>query len=154
MFDELILRSLWFILKNNSLNWFSGFFFTMNNLITKTSFQEFYARLGMDGTLSKLSLHGTWKMMEPSQVRRSFSILRWTRYQTFSSNEKKAPGCLGFIGDDILPNAGTTTNHEIRIPIQQPCKDYNEASEFGSENSAEMRPRKEKEFVSLCHLFF
>ena len=72
----------------------------------------------------------------------------------FRAMKKRAPGCLGFIGDDILPNAGITINHEIRIPIQQPCKDYNEAIEFGSENSAEMRPPQEKEFVSLCHLFF
>ena len=37
------------------------------------------------------------------------------------SNEKRAPGCLGYIGDDILPSyVGSITNHEIRTPIKQP----------------------------------
>ena len=39
------------------------------------------------------------------------------------SNEKRAPGCLGYIGDDILPSyVGIIVNNEIRIPIQQPGK--------------------------------
>ena len=34
------------------------------------------------------------------------------------SNEKRAPGWLGHIGDDELPNyIGIITIHEIRIPI-------------------------------------
>ena len=35
--------------------------------------------------------------------------------------KKRAPGCLGFIGDEQLPSyLGIIINHEIRIPINQP----------------------------------
>ena len=41
--------------------------------------------------------------------------------QKHVSNEKRAPGCLGYIGDEILPSyIGIIINHEIRIPINQP----------------------------------
>ena len=37
------------------------------------------------------------------------------------SNEKRAPGWLGFIGDEILSSyIGIIINHEIRIPRNQP----------------------------------
>ena len=37
------------------------------------------------------------------------------------SNEKRAPGCLGYIGDEILHrDIGITINHDIRISIKQP----------------------------------
>ena len=37
------------------------------------------------------------------------------------SNEKRAPGWLGYIGDKKLPRyIGIIINHEIRIPINQP----------------------------------
>ena len=40
--------------------------------------------------------------------------------QTYLSHEKKAPGCLGYIGDEILPRyEGITINHEIKTTIQQ-----------------------------------
>ena len=36
------------------------------------------------------------------------------------SNEKRAPGCLGFVGDDILPTLYRDyfINHDVRIPIK------------------------------------
>ncbi len=41
------------------------------------------------------------------------------------SNEKRAPGCLGYIGDEFLPSyigiiMDYFISHEIRIPINQP----------------------------------
>ena len=38
------------------------------------------------------------------------------------SNEKRAPGCLGFVGDDILPMLYRDyfINHDVRIPTNQP----------------------------------
>ena len=38
------------------------------------------------------------------------------------SNEKRAPGWLGYIGDEKLPSyiGHYFINHEIRIPINQP----------------------------------
>ena len=37
------------------------------------------------------------------------------------SNEKRAPGCLGYVGDEILPSyIGILISHDIRIPINQP----------------------------------
>ena len=37
------------------------------------------------------------------------------------SSEKRPPGCLEYIGDEILPSyIGIKISHEIRIPINQP----------------------------------
>ena len=37
------------------------------------------------------------------------------------SHEKRAPGWLGYIGDEILPSyIGIIIHHEIRIPINHP----------------------------------
>ena len=37
------------------------------------------------------------------------------------SNGKRAPGCLGCIGDELLPSyMGIIISHDIRIPINQP----------------------------------
>ena len=37
------------------------------------------------------------------------------------SNEKRAPGWLGYIGDDILPSyIGIIIKYDIRIPINHP----------------------------------
>ena len=36
-------------------------------------------------------------------------------------HNKLAPGCLGYIGDEMLPSSvGIAINHEIRIPLKQP----------------------------------
>ena len=41
----------------------------------------------------------------------------------YVSNEKRAPGWLGYIGDKKLPSSiGVTISHEIRIPINQPVQ--------------------------------
>ena len=43
-----------------------------------------------------------------------FSIDRWAM-------KKKVPGCLVYIGGEILPSyIGIIISHEIRIPIDQP----------------------------------
>ena len=47
------------------------------------------------------------------------------------SNEKKGPrGCLGYIGDEILPEVGIQINHEMRMPMKQPQMEHCKMSFF------------------------
>ena len=42
--------------------------------------------------------------------------------QNLIEQRKKTPGCLGYVGDEILPTDmwGIIINHIIRIPIKEP----------------------------------
>ena len=85
------LQSLWFIWKTILSTGSPDFSSAWTISSPKTFCPEFYERLGIDGTLLKLSLHGTWKTMEPSQVRGSFSILRVNQVSNVFEQWKKGP---------------------------------------------------------------
>ena len=45
----------------------------------------------------------------------------FTKRSYSSGFNEKNPGCLGYIGDEILPSyIGILINHELRVPINQP----------------------------------